>query len=195
MKKAFRKIDKVIIETLKGITEMWKNIFPEEQKNIIQLLIKTIWFQENGFKIEISRKGLKSLVEKYKTNNEKIEAKGEDIEIFIEYELKKYREKSMVLFAEGEVKERKNDLLLKSLVRARLWQSQMDNGEYANIKEICSVNKIACPKYVSSILQLNFLAPKIKEAILEGNQPPHIRLNNFLSTKMSMLWDEQLSAF
>ncbi|MBV0900131.1 MAG: hypothetical protein KTV77_05460 [Wolbachia endosymbiont of Fragariocoptes setiger] len=174
---------------------MWENIFPEEQKNIVQLLIQTIWFQENGFKIEISRKGLKSLVEKYKANNEKIEAKGEDIEIFIEYELKKYRGKSMVLFAEGEVKERKNDLLLKSLIRARLWQSQMDNGEYANIKEICSANKIACPKYVSSILQLNFLAPKIKEAILEGNQPSHVRLNNFLGTKMNMLWEVQLSTF
>ena len=101
----------------------------------------------------------------------------------------------MVLVSEGEVKERKNDLLLKSLIRARLWQSQMDNGEYANIKEICSVNKIACPKYVSSILQLNFLAPKIKEAILEGKQPSHVRLNNFMGTKMSMFWEEQLEWF
>lgn len=163
-----------------------------EQREIVQLFIKTIWFQENGFKIEISRDGLKSLVEKYKATNKKIEARGEDIEIFIEYELKKCRGKNMVLFAEG--KERKNDLLLKSLVRARLWQSQMDNGEYANIKEICSVNKVACPKYVSSILQLNFLAPEIKEAILEINQPFHIRLNNFLGLKMSLLWQEQLSA-
>lgn len=42
------------------------------------------------------------------------------------------------------------------------------------------------------LVQLSFLISKIKEAILEGKQPPHIRLNNFLGTKMSMLWDEQL---
>ena len=194
MEQAFKDVKEIVFGTLQGISKMWGNIFPEEQKEIIQLLIKTIWFQENGFKIEISRKGLRSLVEKYKANNEKIEAKGEDISVFIEYKLKKCRGKSMVLvLSEGEIK--RNNLLLKSLVRAQLWQQQMNDGEYANIKEICSANKIACPKYVSSILQLNFLAPKIKEAILEGNQPSHVRLNNFLGTKMNMLWEVQLERF
>ncbi|WP_410542505.1 recombinase family protein [Wolbachia endosymbiont of Tetranychus urticae] len=109
-------------ETLKGITEMWENIFPGEQRNIIHLLVKNIWFKENGFKIEISKEGLKSLVEKYKAGNEKIEAKGKDIEVFIEYELKKCSGKSMVLVQEGKTHKKTNSILLKSLIRANLWQ-------------------------------------------------------------------------
>ncbi|MDN5248223.1 MAG: recombinase family protein [Wolbachia endosymbiont of Tyrophagus putrescentiae] len=192
MEQAFKgKEDKeaVVLETLQKISQMWENIFPVEQQDIIHLLIKTIWFKENGFKIEIRGEGLKSLVEKY---SDPIEAKGEDIEVFVEYKLKKCSGKSMILVAEGEIKEKRNDLLLKSLVRANLWQSQLDEGKYANIKEICLANKIACPKYVRSILQLNFLAPKIKEAILEGKQPAHIRLNNFMGTRMSILWEDQM---
>ncbi|WP_341824336.1 zinc ribbon domain-containing protein [Wolbachia endosymbiont (group A) of Udea olivalis] len=193
MEKAFRKLDKIITETLKGITEMWENIFPGEQRNIIHLLVKNIWFKENGLKIEISGEGLKSLVEKYKATDNPIEATGKDIEVFVEYQLKKCSGKSMVLVQEGKTK--RNNILLKSLVRARLWQQELNEGKYTNIKEICTVNKIACPKYVSSILQLNFLAPEIKEAILDGKQPAHIRLNNFLGTKMSLLWQEQLQMF
>ena len=70
---------------------------PEEQKNIIRLLVKNVWFKENEFKIEISKYSLKNL----------IKAKGKDISILIDYKLKKCKEKSMVLFAEGEVKKKK----------------------------------------------------------------------------------------
>lgn len=97
MKKHLENVDKVITEILKGITETQKNILPEEQKNIIRLLVKNVWFKENEFKIEISKYSLKNL----------IKAKGKDISILIDYKLKKCKEKSMVLFAEGEVKKKK----------------------------------------------------------------------------------------
>lgn len=194
MEKAFKQVEKVVLETLQGISQMWENIFPVEQQEIIHLLVKTIWFKEDGFKIEICRDGLKSLVEKY--SSEQIEAKGEDISVFVEYKLKKCSGKSMILVPlEGETKGKRNDLLLKALVRAHLWQRQLNEGKYANIKEICSANNIACAKYVSSILQLCFFASEITEAILEGKQPSHIRLSNFMGTKMSMLWEEQLKVF
>ncbi|WP_254229361.1 hypothetical protein [Wolbachia pipientis] len=157
--------------------------------------LKNIWFKENGFKIEISGDGLKNLVGKYKATDNLIEATGKDIEVFAQYQLKKCIGKSMVLVQEGKNHKKTNSILLKSLVRAHLWQQELNEGKYTNIKEICSVNKIACPKYVSSILQLNFLAPEIKEVILEGKQPSHVRLNNFLGTKMSLLWEEQLKVF
>jgi site-specific DNA recombinase len=196
IEKAFKKGEKIALGTLEEISRIWENIFPVEQENIIHILIKTIWLKEEGVKIEISKEGLKDLVEKYKATNEKIEAKGEDISVFIKYKLKKHSGKSMILVSdEGEIKEKRNDKLLKALVRAHLWQSQMDNGEYANIKEICHANKISCPKYVGSILKLNFLASEIKEAILEGKQPSHIRLNNFIGTKMDLLWERQLEQF
>ncbi|APR98674.1 recombinase family protein [Wolbachia endosymbiont of Folsomia candida] len=196
MEKAFKKVEKIVLITLQGISEMWERIFPVEQQNIIHLIIKTIWFKEDGFKLEISKDGLKNLVDKYKATEEPIEAKGEDISIFIRHKLKKSSGKSMILVPdEGELKEKINDKWLKALVRAHLWQSQIDSGEYANIKEICLANNISCPKYVGSILKLNFLASEIKRAILEGTQPQHIMLNNFMGSKMDLLWEKQLEKF
>ncbi|WP_333023665.1 recombinase family protein [Wolbachia endosymbiont of Pentidionis agamae] len=108
MEEAFRKADKVIAEILKGITEMWKNIFPVEKQNIVRLLIKVVWFKEDGLKIEISKDGLKNLVEKYKATTEKIEVKGQDISVFIKYKLKKCSGKSMILVpVKGETREKK----------------------------------------------------------------------------------------
>ncbi|APR98549.1 recombinase family protein [Wolbachia endosymbiont of Folsomia candida] len=196
IEKAFKKGEKIALGTLEEISKIWENIFPIEQENIIHILIKTIWLKEDGIKIEISKEGLKDLVSKYGNTEKEIEVSREEIVTFVKLKLKKSSGKSMILVPQGgEIKEKKNDKLLKALVRAHLWQSQIDSGEYANIKEICHANKISCPKYVGSILKLNFLASEIKEAILEGKQPPHIRLNNFMGSKMDLLWERQLERF
>jgi len=36
---------------------------------------------------------------------------------------------------------------------------------------------------------------KIKEDILNGKQPRHLRLNDFVGSQMSLLWDKQLERF
>jgi hypothetical protein len=42
------------------------------------------------------------------------------------------------------------------------------------MQDLCDANK-ATAKYVPPILRLNFLAPKLKEAILLGYQPRRIK--------------------
>lgn len=196
IEQAFKSGKEIAQDTLKAISKMWENIFPIEQENIVHLLIKTIWLKEDGIKIEISKEGLKDLVKKYKETKTEIEVSRGEIVTFIKLKLRKSKGKSMILvLPEGERKEKRNDKLLQALVRAHLWQSQIADGEYANIKEICQANNIACPKYVGSILKLNFLASEIKEAILQERQPHHITLNHFIGTKMSILWKNQLKVF
>ena len=80
-------------------------------------------------------------------------------------------------------------------MKAHLWKSQIDNGEYANAKELGRANNVSCSKYIGRILRLNLLAPKIKEAILERKQPPQLRLNDFMGSKMDLLWEKQLERF
>lgn len=193
IERAIKKGRKIALETLRKIGSSWENIFPIEQQNIMKQVIKTIWLKENGITIEINNGGLKSLVDKYKETNATIEASEENISTFVELKLRKKSGRSMIF--EGEVKTRKNDKLLNALVKAHLWKSQIENGEYANARELGRAYNISCSKYISRILRLNFLAPKIKEAILTGKQPPHIRLNDFMGKEFYPLWKKQTEQF
>jgi site-specific DNA recombinase len=44
------------------------------------------------------------------------------------------------------------------------------------------------------ILRLNFLAPKLKEAVLFGEQPRHLKLA-YLMNNVPVLWSEQEEIF
>jgi hypothetical protein len=54
---------------------------------------------------------------------------------------------------------------------------------------LCGLNKVTA-KYVQLILRLNFLPLKLKEDILLGHQPRHIKLANLMQNIPS-LWHEQ----
>lgn len=83
--------------------------------------------------------------------------------------------------------------LVKALVRAHLWQRQMKSGKYQTMQDLCDANKVTA-KYVQLILRLNFLAPKLKEAILLGHQPRHMKLADLMQNIPS-LWHEQGELF
>lgn len=99
----------------------------------------------------------------------------------------------MIIDPEGKDKEVDNPLL-KALVRADLWRRQLSSGKFATINELCAHEKLGL-EYVKRILRLNYLAPKIKEDILNGTQPRHLKLIDFKKTKIPILWSEQLEKF
>ncbi|WP_395462746.1 recombinase family protein [Wolbachia endosymbiont of Cantharis cryptica] len=111
--------------------------------------------------------------------------------IFIPVKFKKRGGRTMI--TNPEEKEA-DDTLLKALVRAELWQNQLNSGKFATIGELCKHEKLR-EKYVQYILRLNYLAPKIKEDILNGTQPDHLKLIDFKKTKIPLLWSEQLEKF
>ena len=61
------------------------------------------------------------------------------------------------------------------------------------IQDLCDANKVTA-KYVQLILRLNFLAPKLKEAILLGYQPRHMKLADLMQNIPS-IWHEQGESF
>lgn len=83
--------------------------------------------------------------------------------------------------------------LVKALVRAHLWQRQLKSGKYQTMQDLCGANKVTA-KYVQLILRLNFLAPKLKEAILLGHQPRHMKLADLMQN-ITSLWHEQGELF
>lgn len=69
--------------------------------------------------------------------------------------------------------------MIKAIARAFRWREMLENGDYPTIREIAAAEKIN-ESYVGRVLRLTLLAPGIVEAILAGQQPTSIQLENLL---------------
>ena len=61
------------------------------------------------------------------------------------------------------------------------------------MQDLCDANKLTA-KYVQLILRLNFLDPKLKEAILLGHQPRHMKLADLMQN-IEGFWHAQHELF
>ncbi len=145
--------------------EEWKNLSFGEQKEAVKKLIKGVMVKEDG-----------------------IEVHSESEKTFIAMNLKKKGNKCTVVEPEGKT----NNALLKAVVRAHLWKRQLEEGKYRSVKEL-SVKINIGTRRIQQILRLNYLAPKIKEDIVNGRQPSNLRLVDL--REIPMLWSEQLEKF
>ncbi|MDX5526494.1 MAG: recombinase family protein [Wolbachia endosymbiont of Andrena nigroaenea] len=145
--------------------EEWKNLSFGEQKEAVKKLIKGVMVKEDG-----------------------IEVHSESEKTFIAMNLKKKGNKCTVVEPEGKT----NNALLKAVVRAHLWKRQLEEGKYRSVKELSAKINIGTRR-IQQILRLNYLAPKIKEDIVNGRQPSNLRLVDF--REIPMLWSEQLEKF
>ncbi|MFP3015676.1 recombinase family protein [Wolbachia endosymbiont of Psylliodes chrysocephala] len=154
-----------LYENLEEKAEEWKNLSFGKQKEVVKKLVKGVMVKEDG-----------------------IEVSSEDKVEFIPMGLKKKGNKCTVVEPEGKT----NNALLKAVVRAHLWKRQLEEGEYANIKELSKKINIGTRR-IQQILRLNYLAPKIKEDIVNGRQPRSLRLADL--REIPMLWSKQLEKF
>ncbi|WP_265031232.1 recombinase family protein [Wolbachia endosymbiont (group A) of Tiphia femorata] len=152
-------------ERLYGNGEEWKNLSFRKQKEAMKKLIKGVMVKEDG-----------------------IEVHSESEEKFIPMSLKKKGNKCTVIEPEGKT----NNALLKAVVRAHLWKRQLEEGKYRSVKELSAKIKIG-RRRIQQILRLNYLAPKIKEDIINGRQPRGLKLVDL--REIPMLWSEQLEKF
>ena len=65
---------------------------------------------------------------------------------------------------------RADPALVKALARAFRYQRLLDEGRYASITEMAAAERIE-RGYLGSLLRLTLLAPKIIEALLDGQAP------------------------
>lgn len=90
---------------------------------------------------------------------------------------------------EGRIPANKDPALIKALVRAHKWEKALTARQEKSLGTI-SKNEDLQIKYVTQIYRLNFLAPKIKEAIIDGNQPQGLTLSR-LMRDIPLCWKEQ----
>jgi hypothetical protein len=72
-----------------------------------------------------------------------------------------------------------DNALVKALARAFRWRNMLDTGVHATLEDLARAKGLS-PSYVSQILRLTLLAPKIVEAILDGRQPAELQLDDLL---------------
>ncbi len=80
--------------------------------------------------------------------------------------------------------------LSKLLAKAYSMDKRLKQNPDLTFREFCKLNNIT-PRYLSGILQLNNLSPKLKRMIMEGYQPKHLSIQDIIAGNMPVLWKDQ----
>ena len=111
---------------------------------------------------------------------------------------KRYGGRKLIVAPDGDapwqpVPAKPDAALLKALARAHRWRGLTDDGTYATVQDLADAEKVT-PSYVARVIRLTLLGPRIVEAILDGRQPPGLRLEVLLKP-FSLDWEEQYRNF
>ena len=91
--------------------------------------------------------------------------------------------------AEWAPRPRVDNAMVKALARAFRWRKMLDDGVHGTIEDLARAKQLP-PSYISGILRLTLLAPDIVEAILDGQQPAWLQLDD-LQVGFPLEWKGQ----
>jgi hypothetical protein len=86
-------------------------------------------------------------------------------------------------------KPRRDETLIRALVRAHRWRRKIESGQAKSITDLAEHEGVTVA-YVCRLLPLTCLAPDIFETILDGRQPRGLRLAEMLGNG-PLGWEEQ----
>jgi hypothetical protein len=87
---------------------------------------------------------------------------------------------------------RVDNAMVKALARGFRWRKLLETGVHGTIEEIGAAEKINASS-VGRLLRMTILAPKIIEAILDGQQPTEMTLAALMEP-FPAEWDRQLES-
>ena len=107
----------------------------------------------------------------------------ETLTIRIPMQLQRRGGRKLIMTPEGAAvptpKPRRDETLVKALVRAHRWRRKIESGQAKSITDLAEQEGVT-DAYVCRLLPLSCLAPDIVEAILDGRQPKGLRLGEML---------------
>jgi hypothetical protein len=125
--------------------------------------------------------------------NERAGTEVETLTIRIPMRLQRRGGRKLIMTPEGTAaptpKPRRDDTLIKALVRAHRWRRRIESGKARSITDLAEHEGVTVA-YVCRVLPLTCLAPEIVEAILDGRQPKGLRLAEVLGNG-PVAWEEQ----
>jgi hypothetical protein len=117
----------------------------------------------------------------------------ETLTIRIPIRLQRRGGRKLIMTPEGVAaparKPRRDETLVKALVRAHRWRRRIESDRAKSITDLAEQEGIT-DAYVCRLLPLTCLASDIVEAILDGRQPKGLRLAEVLGNG-PLAWDEQ----
>ena len=124
---------------------------------------------------------------------------GGILSVHIPMRLKRHGARKLIVTPDGRAVTpppvpKQDDTLVRALVRAWKWQKLLDDGKYASIETLAAKENVD-PSYISRLLRLNFLAPDLKLAILEGTQPRTMLLQDVIRKVWPEDWEGQRRFF
>ena len=79
--------------------------------------------------------------------------------------------------------------LVLAMAQAHRWQEMLSSGSYETAGDLAKHLRVS-REYVTRTLSLNYLAPDIVQAILDGREPSGLSMGK-LARPLPLLWNEQ----
>ena len=113
--------------------------------------------------------------------------------IRIPIQLQRRGGRKLIMTPEGSAastpKPRRDETLVKALVRAHRWRRRIESGQAKSITDLAEQERVTVA-YVCRLLPLTCLAPDILEALLNGRQLKGLRLAEVLGNG-PLAWNAQ----
>jgi DNA invertase Pin-like site-specific DNA recombinase len=196
-----------IRDALQNIDALWNELFPAEQARIVELLVEGVVIEEQGITLTFRANGLRLLALQSRGGEQtdlpaeasaKAGAPGTDagdpIIIHIPMQLKRRGGRKEIIVPDHtapsvELVAPPQEPLVLALAQARHWQDMLDGGKFDTVEALAKRMKVSTT-YAARILRLNYLAPDIVQAILDGREPSGLSLIQ-LAQPFPMLWADQ----
>ncbi len=80
--------------------------------------------------------------------------------------------------------------LSTALIRAEAWKRKLMSGEAATVEALATAEGFSAT-HASRLLRAAFLAPDLKQRILDGRQPPGLTLQAIMTKPVPLDWRDQ----
>ena len=186
-----------IRDALQNVDALWNELFPGEQARIVELLVESVAVEEKGIVLTFRANGLRSLALESRgaVQTEAATSLGADpITIRIPMKLKRRGGRKEIIVPEGnapgvKVAAPPQEPFVLAIAQAHRWQEMIDSGQYETARDLAKHLRVS-REYVTRTLSLNYLAPDIVQAILDGREPSGLSLGK-LARPLPLLWNEQ----
>jgi site-specific DNA recombinase len=181
---------------LKDFDMMWTELFPIEQARIIQLVIEKITVHPDKIIIVFHPSGMLSVLHEFMPDLKTCDDIDDPMVMEIPVQFQRKVKRKRITTPEGHSVINMNDKsinepLVRAIARAHRWQEMLETGKAKSITKLAHQENLKT-SYMASVIRLTDLAPDITAAILQGNQPSTLQLQDLLRGGLLPLdWNEQ----
>ena len=160
-------------------------------REMLAAIVVRITIQQDSIEVHVSKEGARAWL----LNQERIlgpDSDGQPVVLTIEMKLKRCGGEMRLIIPGGAAIDQRREpvsSLIKAVSRASDWVRRMESGECKHQRDLAKATGLDA-RYINSILRVAFLTPEIAEAIIDGRQPPDLRLAS-LTGALPMSWQLQ----